>query len=159
VCNNNAFILESDPVCAENTVYQTFPVVVDYSNEPTTALYQYALTSAIAEAITHAGVPVVAADIYVGGAGRRLAVSEQLLSVQSSDTSLPGVLAHAMQELPNILTRNNLEVRVWLPESLTLTPSPLPVANAVAFPVSSASSSSVATSAILIILGVHLLHV
>lgn len=133
VCYNNAFILGSDPVCAEG-MYQTFPVIVDYSNEtiPVTVLYQYALASALAEAISYAGVPVVASDVYIGGLGRRLAVSEQLLSVQSSDTSLAGVVAHAMQDLPNILTRDNLVVRVWLQESLTPTSSPLPVANAVA---------------------------
>jgi len=115
-------------------MYQTFPVIVDYSNEtiPVTVLYQYALASALAEAISYAGVPVVASDVYIGGLGRRLAVSEQLLSVQSSDTSLAGVVAHAMQDLPNILTRDNLVVRVWLQESLTPTSSPLPVANAVA---------------------------
>ena len=155
VCYDNAFILGSDPLCAENAVYQTFPLFVDYSNESATVLYQYALTSAIAEAITHAGVPVTAADIYIGVAGRRLAVSEQLLSVQSSDTSLAGVIAHAMRELPTILERDNLAVRVWLPAS-TRTPS----ANAIAFPMSGANRASAGTVvlAFLAVLG-YLLNV
>jgi hypothetical protein len=144
-------------------VYQKFPVIVDYTNETNTvtALYQYALAAAIAEAITHAGVPVTAADIYVGGAGRRLAVSEQLLSVQSSDTSLAGVVAHAMQELPTILTRGDLAVRVRLSESLTPTSSPLPVANAVAFPLMSGAIpvGTAAISTILVILSAYLLYV
>jgi hypothetical protein len=76
-----------------------------------------------------------------------------MLSIHSSNTYLTSAIVRAIQGLPSFLTKNNLDVRLWLQTqtlSPTLSPTPTPNPIAVGF-VSGSSHAGIGITAVIVL--------
>jgi hypothetical protein len=117
LCHNHTFVLASDPVCSNQSGGHQFPISVNYKNDSIvwSVLSQYALASAVAEALVPVGVYVRPLDIYfVSEYGRRLSDSnKQLMVINSARTELFAYLNVAvLRYLPAALSSRNLQIDI-----------------------------------------------
>jgi len=134
VCYDNSFVLASEPMCSANSsLQQQFPISINYNNGSVawSVLSQYAIASAMANALQNAGSNVAPADIYFhqeSNTLRRLTARvDTYMTVQSSDKNLENLLDVAVRQyLEQELVKRNLDMVVELYSTLSSLNSPTP---------------------------------
>jgi len=134
VCYDNSFVLASEPMCSANSsVQQQFPISINYNNGSVawSVLSQYAIASAMANALQNAGSNVAPADIYFHQESntlrRLIARVDTYMTVQSSDKNLENLLDVAVRQyLEQELAKRNLDMVVELYSTLSSLNSPTP---------------------------------
>lgn len=128
VCYNDAFIMSNQPVCDANHTYaQAFPISIRYQNStvPWSSLTEYALASAMSDALLFSGTLVHPSDIYFSTVGRRL--SETIhpnMFIRSTDTHLAHAVQTALQQhIQMEVDKRNLAMVVSMVAN-TLSPTP-----------------------------------
>ena len=123
VCYDNSFVLASEPMCSANASLtqkqQQFPVSIHYKNGSVawSVLSQYAIASAMANALRNAGSDVEVTDIYFhqeSNTVRRLTAHvDTYMTIQSSDKNLESALDVAIRQyLAQELSKRNMDIVV-----------------------------------------------